>query len=932
MILKNNIKRPFAFNRLLCKAMIPAVLLTGAGYSHASDVAAKATSHNKVMKGEKAGNAGDVKNESSYVLFESGQVRPLALSADGSRLFAVNTPDNHLEIYDVTDKGLSHVSSVPVGMEPVAVAVKSDSEVWVVNHLSDSVSIVDLTLPVPAVKKTLLVGDEPRDIVFAGPNKDKAFITAAHRGQNAPFDPQLQTPGIGRADVWVFDSTKLGDDLGGTPQTIINLFSDTPRALAVSPDGSKVYAAAFQSGNQTTTLKAEMLKGGLDKAAPHVDIKGNEQPKTGLIVKYVDGNWVDNGDPLTKAAPKTWNDRVRFSLPDKDVFVIDAMAKTPKEIESISHVGTTLFNMVVNPKSGNVYVSNTDARNHVRFASSGDRSDTLRGHFVENQITLISGDKVKPLNLNKHITSYNEKLGTQAENYSSLSQPMEMVISKDGAKLYVAAYGSSKIGVFNTKQLEDDSFVPNGDDYIKLTGGGPSGIILDEGRNKLYTLTRFDNAIAEVNLATGKETAKVFMPNPEPESVTKGRPFLYDAALTSSRGDSACGSCHVFGDMDHLAWDLGDPDAAVAESPNTYLGVGPKSEIKDFFHPMKGPMVTQSLRGLPGQGPMHWRGDRTGASRDEDETIEEQAFEDFNIAFVDLQGRAEELTEEEMQRLTDFAMQLEYPPNPIRALDNSLTEKQHAGFKEYNIGAQIDQGIVDCNTCHQIDPAAKRYGTVGLMNMSVADTGRAEDFKIPHLRALYQKVGMFGSTGDAENGEEHKGDQIRGFGFNHDGASQTVYEVLSEDIFEFNSEEEKRNVEIFSYMINSKLNPIVGQQMTLNKGNYGDKVVQERIDLLVSRAKIEKPVPECDLIVKGVIGGEARGGLMQSNGLFKLDSMSDSLISDKKLRKLAKQDGNHLTYTCVPPGSGLRMGLDRNEDGHFDRDEVARVAKAGGAK
>ena len=39
-----------------------------------------------------------------------------------------------------------------------------------------------------------------------------------------------------------------------------------------------------------------------------------------------------------------------------------------------------------------------------------------------------------------------------------------------------------------------------------------------------------------------------------------GRPFLYDTSLTSSHGDSACASCHIFGDFDSLAWDLGDPD------------------------------------------------------------------------------------------------------------------------------------------------------------------------------------------------------------------------------------------------------------------------------------------------------------------------------------------------------------------------------------
>ena len=148
---------------------------------------------------------------SSFTLFESGQVRPLTLSPDGRNLFAVNTPDNRLEIFKVTKHGLKHVGSVPVGLEPVAVAARSNTEVWVVNHLSDSVSIVDLRPGhVPRVVRTLLVGDEPRDIVFAGPGRKRAFITAAHRGQNAygentGRDPQLTTPGVGRADVWVFD-------------------------------------------------------------------------------------------------------------------------------------------------------------------------------------------------------------------------------------------------------------------------------------------------------------------------------------------------------------------------------------------------------------------------------------------------------------------------------------------------------------------------------------------------------------------------------------------------------------------------------------------------------------------------------------------------------------------------------------------------------
>lgn len=196
-------------------------------------------------------------SEHQYTLFETLQVRPLALSPNGELLFATNTPDNRLEIFRLHRDRLESLGSVVVGLEPVAVAARSESEVWVVNHLSDSVSIVDVSdIEAPRVRRTLLVGDEPRDIVFAGRRHDRAFITTAHRGQNSPDDPDLFKP-VGRADVWVFDADHLGSAPGGTRLTKITLFADSPRALAATADGKTVYAAAFPSGNQTTSVSED---------------------------------------------------------------------------------------------------------------------------------------------------------------------------------------------------------------------------------------------------------------------------------------------------------------------------------------------------------------------------------------------------------------------------------------------------------------------------------------------------------------------------------------------------------------------------------------------------------------------------------------------------------------------------------------------------
>ena len=64
---------------------------------------------------------------------------------------------------------------------------------------------------------------------------------------------------------------------------------------------------------------------------------------------------------------RNWNDIVKSSQPDLDVFAFDADTLAPAPVPNFPHVGTTLLNMAVNPASGLLYVTNTEARNQVRF-------------------------------------------------------------------------------------------------------------------------------------------------------------------------------------------------------------------------------------------------------------------------------------------------------------------------------------------------------------------------------------------------------------------------------------------------------------------------------------------------------------------------------------------------------------------------------------
>lgn len=835
----------------------------------------------------------------SFVAFESGQVRPLAMSSDGQRLYVVNTPDNRLEIFSLASGSPLYQESVSVGMEPVAIAIGPNDTAWVVNHLSDSISIVATDVTPARTIATLQVGDEPADIVVAGSDADRVFVTSARRGQNIPLDPQFDRAGTARALLWVFDAAEVLEQGETEPLTILQLFGDTPRALTASPDGSLVYAAIFKSGNRTTVLAPNNIP----KAPPRKSADGVPQPDSGIIVRFSDGHWVDDSGQI-------FDQSVPFTLPDRDVFEIDANADPPRFGRTFVNVGTTLFNMTVNPVDGTVYVSNTDARNHVRFSGrSFAGSTTIRGHVADNRITLLGDAGVGPRMLNKHI-DFSREVGTAAERALSLSSPMGMAVTADGGRLYVTAFGSQKVAVFDTAALADDSFQPDTNAQVELSAGGPTGLVLDERRGRAYVMTRFDNGISVIDLAANQEISHLKLFNPEPASVITGRPFLYDARITSSNGNDSCHTCHLFGDTDGLAWDLGKPSGIVTAIPNVFINISPPADPKSF-HPMKGPMTTQTMRGLSGHGPMHWRGDRTGASRLTDETIEEAAFKEFNEAFDDLMGRDGPISDADMQAFTDFAMQIAFPPNPVRSLDNSLSALEQRGADLYRTGVvRIQTGIREvCIQCHPISPSKLQFGTAGLM----ADNSQPgeRNVKIPHFRDFYQKVGMFGW---GFNSPPATGPQIRGFGYNHNGATTSNFILADLGM----PADDLSALRAYLFAFPSESAPILGQQVTLRDDNADQ--VSARLDMLVARAALDVAIPECELVVKGVVDGSPTGWLMAPDGTFTSDRSGVS-ASLEELEAIAAQPGQPLTFTCAPWGSGQRMGVDRDLDGIPDGED-----------
>src|SRR5439155_7729778 len=186
---------------------------------------------------------------------------------------------------------------------------------------------------------------------------------------------------------------------------------------------------------------------------------------------------------------------------------------------------------------------------------------------------------------------------------------------------------------------------------------GPRGLALNAAGHRLYVLNRIANSIAIIDSTAAAMLKEIPVGSFDPTTPTirQGRGFLYDAKL-SGNGTVACAGCHIDAEMDLIAWDLGDPQGQLAT--NTTVIPQLRQTNASVFHPMKGPMVTQTLRGLSALDPFHWRGDRTN-------------FTHFNGAFASLLGGTA-LATADINAYRDFINTIQFEPNPNETLIRGL--------------------------------------------------------------------------------------------------------------------------------------------------------------------------------------------------------------------------------------------------------------------
>ena len=801
---------------------------------------------------------------SPFVNFESPQTHPIDITPDGTKLLVVNTADGQLDRFDIVKGQLIRRESIPVGVDPVSVRVRSNTQAWVVNQISDSVSVIDLATS--RVVRTITVGDEPADIVFST-TPSRAFVSLCVTSKLISFDPDAATPTL----------------------TSTTILGSQPRALATSPDGTKIYLAVFESGNNTLLIPRTTVNlasgpyGGVNPPPnngttfnpPRAPGQPNPPRIAHIVRKNAANLWMDDN-------ARNWTSLVTWGVVDNDIAVIDAATLATTYVTGLMN---TVASIGVAP-DGTILAVGIEPGNEVRFEPRLDgKFAKMRGAFV------AAGGTGTPtlFDLNPHLT-YATSTIPELERLQSMGDPRGVAWLPDGSAAFIAALGSNcVIKVSST-----------GSRLSKIeVGEGPSGLVASPSGAAIYVLNRFEASVSTISTATLLETSRVMLHDATPAVAKAGRKFIYDTHLTSGLGHVSCATCHVDSRSDRIAWDLGDPAGAVELFDETCQVPGCIN-----WHPMKGPMTTQTLVGIIGTEPFHWRGEKDDIT-------------EFNVAFTHLQGRATEITPAEMESMRQYIASLTFGPNPHRNLENTLktslpifggvvtglggTGNPVTGSNIFNT-AQIfgaPPGLT-CLQCH-----SGITGTNGIVDIPPPG-GEAQNRKNAPLRDVWRKLGANRASTTA----------LRGFGFDHNGEEATLQDLLSVG-FAFpvgaTGAQQRRDVEAFLLSFGTETPAGVGAQALAN----GVSNETTRINQLIAIANGTTAA----LIVKARLGGLARGFVYQG-GAFKSDRVGEATITAAALLALAAT-GSELTYTLVPVGSQTRLGIDRDLDTFYDADEIA---------
>ena len=596
---------------------------------------------------------------SGHPLFLSPHFNPLV--AQGGRLYVVNTPSDTVDVIDCAT--LDVVDRIPVGVEPVCVVPRPDgTELWVSNHVSDSVSVIDLRPDSPTRHQVIATiqqfdpetratqFDEPVGIAFASDHK--AYVALSSENAIAVID--VATREVIRR---------------------LSIPAQDPRAIAVR--NGKLYVLPFESNNQT------QLSGGTGKldgelvtfdAVQH-SIANNNVPSLGAVVDIVK----------------------HPQVPDRDLFVFDT--ETDTLVQTREHLGTLLYGLVVDSHD-TVYIAQTDARNHVNGKAGTARHGLaqLGNRPFLNQLTRVAAEEHQFLELDT------VRDGLPVAELA-VATPSAVQLTPDESTLLVAASGSDLLVTFDPRNQTVLGRV--------RVGAVPEGIAVESGpRLRAWVLNAADNSVSLVDLGDVSQprlVRTVPLADPTSDVIKQGR-IAFSTARASTTATFSCASCHPDGHTDQLLWVLNTPIVTGGDQ------IMPRSTM-----PVRGLRDTAPFHwdGIPGDpyGGINSASVHNSVapnSRVELPTSSTRHLVDGGLATtmslvgdttVNDEGLPGRLSKAERDAMAEFLLAVPYPPAPRRAYTNTLSQAARDGFRLFHLDGDLDPGKSSpnvCGDCHRL--------------------------------------------------------------------------------------------------------------------------------------------------------------------------------------------------------------------------------------
>lgn len=776
-----------------------------------------------------------------YPSFMSPHAKPIALH--GHNLFVVNTPSDTVDVIDTRSQRL--ITRIEVGIDPVSLAVRPDGmEVWVSNHISDSVSVIDTDPASPMYfhvvatiqdldkKSRSTRFDEPSGIAFA--NNRKAYVALSSENQIAVID------------VAARKVTRK-----------IKLNAQDPRAIMVR--GDRLYVIPFESNNKTQLSGGSKIDGDLVtfNAWDH-SIRVNNVLSLGHVVDIV-------------KHPK---------VPDRDLYIYDT--ETDKLVEVVDSLGTLLYGLTVDSR-GSVFIAQTDARNDVNGRSGTQKHGLaeMENRAFLNQITRVDFNKDGVEK--KHFINLEPLPPNHPAPDKAFATPFGIQVSDDDSTLFVTAAGSDKLVT-----VDAASGIVMGSAEV---GSVPRGVVIQNGESgrpeRAWVLNAVGNTISMVNVSNASQPkleATVELKDPTHPAVKRGR-IAFNSAKASTTYTFSCASCHPDGHTDQLLWVLKTPIVTGGDQ------IMPRS--------------TMPIRGLRDTEPYHWDGipgDPYGGNNSanihgsvppnsdvKDQTSSTRHLIDGGLAStmhmegdptLNDEGKVGRLTASERDDMAKFLLNVPYPPAQRRSYDNKLSEAAERGFELFHIKGDNDPGRRSpnvCGDCHRM-PFWVSTNTPGTGMDTPTWRGAYDRFLIlPQGRLNIIDFGFYRNV--AERGQDERA--IWQFSWGGRERFNPVWNMVLEGSTGYSG--------------------AFGRQLTLNAGSVNDPLTNDLLKALEESASEKGVVLEAEGIL--VNGAQSDSVKLQYNsefqgGAFVTVDENRDVYSRENLLELAASGKFVATFTA----------------------------------